>query len=74
MEADWYATLDLNSNGGNLNNQNVMEQCTLNPRSQISHNRHQGYVQDFVDDNGMIYWEVRKGMYGLPQAGVLSSG
>ena len=30
-------------------------------------------LQDFVDDNGMIYWEVRKGMHGLPQAGVLAN-
>jgi hypothetical protein len=29
-------------------------------------------LHEQVDPNGNVYWEVRQGMYGLPQAGIIS--
>lgn len=29
-------------------------------------------LQDYVADNGMVYQEVQKGMYGLPHTGILA--
>ena len=29
-------------------------------------------LQDKVESDGNVYWEVRRGMYGLPQAGILA--
>jgi hypothetical protein len=29
-------------------------------------------LREMVDDDGYLYVEVRKGMYGLPQAGLLA--
>ena len=26
-----------------------------------------------IAHNGFVYWEIRKGMYGLPQAGILAN-
>jgi hypothetical protein len=30
-------------------------------------------LRDIVDDNGWVHIEIRKGMYGLPQAGILAN-
>ena len=29
-------------------------------------------LQDFVDANGWVYFEIKSGVYGLPQSGVLA--
>ena len=30
-------------------------------------------LRDIVDENGYVYMQIRKGMYGLPQAGILAN-
>ena len=30
-------------------------------------------LRDLVDNNGWVYIEIRKGMYGLPQAGIIAN-
>jgi hypothetical protein len=30
-------------------------------------------LQDLVDDKEWVYIEIRKGMYGLPQAGIIAN-
>jgi hypothetical protein len=29
-------------------------------------------LREIVDDNGYVYCEITKGMYGLPQAGIIA--
>jgi hypothetical protein len=30
-------------------------------------------LRDLVDEEGWVYIEIRKGMYGLPQAGIIAN-